>query len=87
MEITAVQFSGLQAAIEAARQKNSALRPVEKTNAATSVTPVAKTAKTQKAAADVSIQSSGLVNKLYGNKEKKQEQAINIVGSRFDAYA
>jgi len=85
MEITATR--NLQAAIEAARQKNTALRPTQNTKASDKTTAAQSTTKAGKSVADLSIKSGKLVERFYGSEAKKQEQSVILIGSRFDAYA
>lgn len=85
METTAI--AGLQAAIEAARLKNSALRPTQATAAPTKTNAAQSAPKAGRSIADVSIKSGKLVERFYGTQEKKQEQSAILIGSRFDTYA
>jgi len=77
----------LQAAIEAARAKNAALRPTQSAAPATKAEAPKSTAKAGKSITDVSVKSGKLVERFYGNEAKNQELTPILIGSRFDAYA
>jgi len=82
-------FADLQAVMAMARQKNPALARAGETRTATAQkTGVAqKTGQVLRNTADVSVQSSKLVDLFYAKTEKTKEQAVICIGSRFDAYA
>ncbi|MDR0304012.1 MAG: hypothetical protein LBH98_04475 [Chitinispirillales bacterium] len=91
MEITnSKTYTDLQAVMAAARQKNTALsRSTEsvnkvKTNSTNNLTKISGFTQN---VTDISQNSGKLVDRLYGNSNKKQEQTPNRLGSRFDTYA